>query len=234
MPIYRIQTRRDTDANWTGGSAQTLAQGEMGLRTTNDSDAAVLGGTTLTVPVIKIGDGSTAWTSLPYAFAPGTCATNGDATTNYASKADPIFTGTAKAPDVTVEAAASAAPTLTVNATDAGSSVLTHDTLTTANVGTSTTLVTASHITNLTMGKSGTSGSITFAHTGSTANLTNATTTVATSSQSGDAAEHTEAANARFVRTNSMKAVVLGTGTGAPSGSDFPNPRAGDMFFRAV
>ena len=171
---------------------------------------------------------------MPYAFAPGVCATGGDGDTNYASKADPIFTGTAKAPDVTVEAAASAEPTLTVNALDAGASVLTHDTLTTANVGTSDTLVTASHITTLTMGKSDTSGSISFAHTGSTANLANATTTVAISAQTGGDEAHTEAANARYVRTNSMKAVVVGSGSGAPSGEEFASPRAGDMFFRAV
>jgi len=230
MPIYRIQTRRDTNANWVSNNP-ALQPGEMGLRTTNDSNASVF--TTMNTPVIKIGDGSTVWNSLPYAFAPGTCATNGDASTNYASKADPIFTGTAKAPDVTVEAAASAAPTLTVNATDAGASVLTHDTLTTANVGTSTTLVTASHITTLTMGNSGTSGSITFAKTGSTADLTNATTTVATSTQEGHDAAHTEAANAAYVRANSSKSVVVNSGSGAPTGGEFSNPLAGDIFYRA-
>ena len=230
MPIYRIQTRRDTNANWVSNNP-ALQPGEMGLRTTNDSNASVF--TTMNTPVIKIGDGSTVWNSLPYAFAPGTCATNGDASTNYASKADPIFTGTAKAPAVTVEGAAATA-ILKVDATDAsGESILKHDTLTTANVGTSTTPVTASYITTLTMGKSGTSGSISFAHTGSTANLTNATTTVATSTQSGHDAAHTEAANAAYVRANSSKSVVVNSGSGAPTGEEFSNPLAGDIFYRA-
>ena len=230
MPIYRIQTRRDTNANWVSENP-ALQPGEMGLRTTNDSNASVF--TTMNTPVIKIGDGSTVWNSLPYAFAPGTCATNGDASTNYASKADPIFTGTAKAPAVTVEGAAATA-ILKVDATDAsGESILKHDTLTTANVGTSTTPVTASYITTLTMGKSGTSGSISFAHTGSTANLTNATTTVATSTQSGHDAAHTEAANAAYVRANSSKSVVVNSGSGAPTGEEFSNPLAGDIFYRA-
>jgi len=50
MPT-QIQIRRDSGANWTSANP-TLAQGELGLDLTNNK--------------IKIGDGSTAWTSLPY------------------------------------------------------------------------------------------------------------------------------------------------------------------------
>ena len=46
-----IQIRRDTAANWTSANP-TLAQGELGVETDTDK--------------IKIGDGSTAWTSLGY------------------------------------------------------------------------------------------------------------------------------------------------------------------------
>lgn len=52
---YEIQLRHDTAANWTSANP-TLAQGEAGYET----DTAKM----------KIGDGSTAWTSLPY-FTPG-------------------------------------------------------------------------------------------------------------------------------------------------------------------
>ena len=50
----RIQIRRDTAANWTSANP-ILAPGEEGLETDTG--------------LIKIGDGSTAWTSLGYAFA---------------------------------------------------------------------------------------------------------------------------------------------------------------------
>lgn len=46
-----IQIRRDTAANWTSANP-TLAQGELGLETDTQK--------------IKVGDGSTAWTSLVY------------------------------------------------------------------------------------------------------------------------------------------------------------------------
>lgn len=49
----RIQTRRDTAANWTSVNP-ILAQGEQGWETDTGN--------------LKIGDGSTAWTSLGYAF----------------------------------------------------------------------------------------------------------------------------------------------------------------------
>jgi len=47
----QIQMRRDTAANWTSGNP-TLAAGELGLETDTKK--------------IKMGDGSTAWTSLAY------------------------------------------------------------------------------------------------------------------------------------------------------------------------
>jgi len=50
MPVL-IQFRRDTAANWTAANT-TLAQGEMGIETDTN--------------LFKIGNGSTAWNSLPY------------------------------------------------------------------------------------------------------------------------------------------------------------------------
>lgn len=60
----QIQLRRDTAANWTS-SNPTLAQGEMGIET----DTAYY----------KIGDGTTAWTSLSYSSFPSNGATVGKA-----------------------------------------------------------------------------------------------------------------------------------------------------------
>lgn len=51
MSVIQIQFRRDTAANWTSANP-TLAAGEQGLDTTNLR--------------LKMGDGSTAWTSLAY------------------------------------------------------------------------------------------------------------------------------------------------------------------------
>ncbi len=48
---YQIQIRRDNSTNWTGNNP-TLAQGEFGFETDTTK--------------IKMGDGTTAWTSLPY------------------------------------------------------------------------------------------------------------------------------------------------------------------------
>ncbi len=47
----KIQIRRDTSSNWTTNNP-ILREGEIGLDTTVDK--------------IKIGDGTTAWNSLPY------------------------------------------------------------------------------------------------------------------------------------------------------------------------
>ena len=49
----QIQIRRDSASNWTS-TDPTLAQGEIGYETDTRK--------------MKVGDGSTAWTSLPYFF----------------------------------------------------------------------------------------------------------------------------------------------------------------------
>ena len=61
----RLQQRRDTAANWTSNNP-TLAAGEIGLETDTSK--------------FKIGNGSTAWTSLTYAN--GITATSTDTLTN--------------------------------------------------------------------------------------------------------------------------------------------------------
>jgi len=48
---FRIQIRRDTTGNWAVANP-VLLEGEMGLDTT--------------IKCLKIGDGVTAWNSLPY------------------------------------------------------------------------------------------------------------------------------------------------------------------------
>jgi hypothetical protein len=53
--IVQLQRRRDTAANWTADDT-VLALGEMGLETDTG--------------YIKIGDGSTAWSSLGYWHGP--------------------------------------------------------------------------------------------------------------------------------------------------------------------
>lgn len=63
-----IQIRRDTAANWTSANP-ILAQGELGVETDTDK--------------IKIGDGSTAWTSLGYIIDTGGYAVYADTTANF-------------------------------------------------------------------------------------------------------------------------------------------------------
>jgi hypothetical protein len=58
----RLQNRRDTAANWTSNNP-TLAAGEIGLET----DTAKF----------KMGDGSTAWNSLAYAYTAGAAGATG-------------------------------------------------------------------------------------------------------------------------------------------------------------
>lgn len=58
MPIFQIQFRRDTTANWESCNP-VLLLGELGLEFKED-------GTRL----FKIGDGNTAWTDLPYCSGP--------------------------------------------------------------------------------------------------------------------------------------------------------------------
>ena len=68
-----IQLRRDTAANWTSANP-TLSQGEQGYETDTGK--------------MKIGDGSTAWTSLDYFVDPSSYATSSDITTAVAPKAN--------------------------------------------------------------------------------------------------------------------------------------------------
>lgn len=63
-----IQIRRDTAANWTSANP-VLAQGELGVETDTDK--------------IKIGDGSTAWTSLGYLINTSGYASYSDTTANF-------------------------------------------------------------------------------------------------------------------------------------------------------
>jgi len=58
----RLQNRRDTAAAWTSANP-TLAAGEMGLETDTSK--------------WKMGNGSTAWNSLAYAYSAGAQGTNG-------------------------------------------------------------------------------------------------------------------------------------------------------------
>jgi hypothetical protein len=63
-----IQIRRDTAANWTSANP-ILAQGELGLETDTDK--------------FKVGDGSTAWTSLGYLINTSGYASYADTTANF-------------------------------------------------------------------------------------------------------------------------------------------------------
>ncbi len=58
----RLQNRRDTAANWTSNNP-TLAAGEIGLETDTTK--------------YKIGDGTTAWNSLAYAYTAGAAGATG-------------------------------------------------------------------------------------------------------------------------------------------------------------
>jgi hypothetical protein len=63
MPVVnKIQFRRDTAANWTSTNP-TLSSGELGYETDTKK--------------FKIGDGTTAWTSLAYITTGGTGGSSG-------------------------------------------------------------------------------------------------------------------------------------------------------------
>ena len=96
MPV-QIQFRRDTAAAWTAANP-TLAAGELGLETDTT--------------YYKIGDGSTAWTSLAYGSIQGTLAN--DAVTT-AKIADDAVTA-AKLADTAVTAGAYTTADITVDA----------------------------------------------------------------------------------------------------------------------
>ena len=76
----RIQIRRDTASDWTSVNP-TLTSGELGLETDTGK--------------LKVGDGSTAWTSLGYYFAGY----------NFAPLASPTFTGTVTGPTINASTA---------------------------------------------------------------------------------------------------------------------------------
>jgi len=106
-----IQLRRDTATNWTSANP-VLAQGELGVETDTDK--------------IKVGDGSTAWTSLGYLIDTGGYALSADVYTQaqsdarYAQFASPTFTGTVTADGVTIGSSTitETASDLTISATD--------------------------------------------------------------------------------------------------------------------
>jgi len=68
----QIQIRRDTAANWTAANP-VLAQGEIGIE---------LDGLGTSLVLQKIGDGVTAWDSLPYLSTGGGGATSSDDVSN--------------------------------------------------------------------------------------------------------------------------------------------------------
>ena len=78
MPTYRIQLRRDTHANF---SSTTLDSGEFAVATDKQTAGEAF---------LKVGDGSTAWGSMPY-LPPATNPTGGS--NNYAPVASPTLTG---------------------------------------------------------------------------------------------------------------------------------------------
>ena len=96
MPV-QIQFRRDTAAAWTAANP-TLAAGELGLETDTS--------------FYKIGNGSTAWTSLAYGSIAGTLA---DDSVTTAKIADDAVTA-AKLADTAVAAGSYTATNITVDA----------------------------------------------------------------------------------------------------------------------
>jgi hypothetical protein len=78
MTTRRILIRRDTASNWTA-SNPTLASGELG----GETDTGKL----------KLGNGSTAWNSLPYQVGVTSVNGNTGVVTGLAPTASPTFTG---------------------------------------------------------------------------------------------------------------------------------------------
>lgn len=100
MPTYRIQTRRDSYANWSN-STQVLLEGEIAINTTDVSGAAIrfeASNDQLGAPLlidqqcIKIGDGLNTWTNLNFVFAPGLNPSTTN-TNNYAQTNSPSLKG---------------------------------------------------------------------------------------------------------------------------------------------
>jgi hypothetical protein len=72
MPSFTIKFRHDTASNWTTNN-HTLVAGEVGIETDTKK--------------FKIGDGSTAWTALPYHI--GDLYSTASMTCEYSSVSDP-------------------------------------------------------------------------------------------------------------------------------------------------
>ena len=110
----KIQVRRDTAANWTSADP-TLSDGEMGYETDTG--------------YMKVGDGSTAWSSLAY-FTPGDVSDDNTtytiSTTQNASDADVTLTGSDASTDSVKLVAGTnitltvAGDNITIDATDTG------------------------------------------------------------------------------------------------------------------
>jgi hypothetical protein len=96
----QIQLRRDTAANWTSANP-TLAAGEFAIETDTDK--------------YKIGDGSTAWTSLGYSSLPSGTAT----------LASPTFTGVPAAPTASANTNTTQVATTAFVMTEVGDYLLT-------------------------------------------------------------------------------------------------------------
>ena len=100
----QIQIRRDTAANWTSANP-TLAQGELGIETDTLN--------------IKVGDGSTVWSSLSYAINQTTLANAANAAaTNVANTFTAVQTATAFQENQT--SVASSGGTTTLDCSTAG------------------------------------------------------------------------------------------------------------------
>ena len=174
--VTQIQNRRDTAANWTSTNP-TLASGEIGFETDTG--------------LFKIGNGSTAWTSLTYSVSvtasSTTTLTNKDLTsgTNTFPTSLATLTGTQTltnktltAPIITYSVNAQTGTTYTFVASDAGaivtasnSSALTYSIPTNASVpfaiGSQITVISIG--TGLTTLQAVTSGTTTVLSTGATA-----------------------------------------------------------------
>ena len=104
MAYRRILIRRDTAANWTANNP-TLAAGEFG----HETDTGKL----------KLGDGSTAWTSLGYQSNVTSVNGSTGAVTGLAPLASPTFTGTPTLPTGTIATTQTASNNSTAIATTA-------------------------------------------------------------------------------------------------------------------